>query len=44
MKEFREYLRGAQILNLYDLIGYWNSELTEDELDNVLILKKGKIK
>ena len=27
-----------------DLIGYWNSELTEDELDNVLILKKGDIK
>ena len=26
------------------LIGYWNSELTEDELDNVLILKKGKSK
>lgn len=27
-----------------ELIGYWNSELTEDELDNVLILKKGKNK
>ena len=26
------------------LIGYWNSELTEDELDNILILKKGKSK
>lgn len=27
-----------------ELIGYWNSELTEDELDNKLILKKGKNK
>lgn len=27
-----------------ELIGYWNSELTEDELDNVLMLKKGKNK
>ena len=27
-----------------ELIGYWNSELTEDELDNILILKKGKSK
>ena len=27
-----------------ELIGYWNSELTEDELDNVLSLKKGKNK
>ena len=42
-REFKEICKFI-IKHKDDLIGYWNSELTEDELDNVLILKKGDIK